>query len=327
MKKYLYKLLPALFLFVVLLPMQVRAAGRSGIRLDETGTVTVVLPQAAQEGISTLGFSLSVESSGEAAAEFQFDGNTAEILEYRYDGNTRKLNVYVAGTEALFTEGADSLTVGRVMVRDANGRETTARVSVVENSLQYVHETELKTVTDMDLPGTVQIGSSSTVTPVVTPPVTQSPVATQFPSVTQSPTVTQAPEEPEESQDGPAVSQPPAASPVQTPARTPGTASRPQSTKVPVGSLNAGGASSGSGSSSQTAGSTPGPSGSSLPAGTPEKEEDGFIFSRSPEGEDTDQKTGAKGMDVILTIAVIVIVIVIVIEAAAFVVIKRKPKK
>lgn len=320
MKKYLYKLLPALFLFVVLLPMQVRAAGRSGIRLDETGTVTVVLPQAAQEGISTLGFSLSVESSGETAAEFQFDGNTAEILEYRYDGNTRKLNVYVAGTEALFTEGADSLTVGRVMVRDANGRETTARVSVVENSLQYVHETELKTVTDMDLPGTVQIGSSSTVTPVVTPPVTQSP------SVTQSPTVTQAPEEPEESQDGPAVSQPPAASPVQTPARTPGTASRPQSTKVPVGSLNAG-APSGSGSSSQTAGSTPGPSGSSLPAGTPEKEEDGFIFSRSPEGEDTDQKAGAKGMDVILTIAVIVIVIVIVIEAAAFVVIKRKPKK
>lgn len=327
MKKYLYYILSVLFLSAVLLPIQVRAAGRSGLKLDENGTVTVVLPQAAREGISSLGFSLSVEPSGEAAAEFLFNGNMAEILEYRYDKSTGKLNVYVAGTEALFAEGTDSLTVGEVVVRDGSGRETAAEVSFVEGSLQYVHGAELETVTDMDLPGTVQIGPSSGTTPATTPPATQAPVVTQAPAVTQ----TQAPneeEESDESQSEPTASQIPVVSSTQqTPVRTPGTISRPQSTKVPIGSQSSGGSPAGSTGSSQTAESSPESSGSSLPASTSEKEEDGFIFSRSPDREDTDPETGSKGINVILTIAVIVIIIVIVVEIAAFVVIKKKPKK
>lgn len=337
MKKYLYYILPVLFLSAILLPIQVRAAGRSGLKLDENGTITVVLPQAAREGISSLGFSLSVEPAGEAAAEFQFNGNMAEILEYRYDKSTGKLNVYVAGTEALFAEGTDSLTVGEVVVRDGSGRETAAEVSFVEGSLQYVHGAELETVTDMDLPGTVQIGPSSGTTPATTPPATQAPVATQPPVVTQAPAVTQTPvttqapneeEESDGSQSEPAVSQIPAVSSTQQPpVRTQGTISRPQSTKIPAGSQSAGGSLTGSTGSSQTAESSPGPSGGSLPTSTPEKEEDGFIFSRSPDRESTDPETGSKGINVILTIAVIVIIIVIVVEIAAFVVIKKKPKK
>ncbi len=335
MKKYLYQLFPVLFLFVALLPLQVRAADRDGVKLDGNGTVTVVLPSAAGEGISSLGFSLSVESAGEEAAEFRFEGNPAEILEYRYDKDTRKMNVYVAGTEALFTEGADSLTIGRVIIRDESGKESSASVSVVEGSLQYVNGSELKTVTDMELPGTVQIGASSGTTPVTTPAVTQAPTVPQTPAVPQAPAViqtpavTQAPEEsdePDESQEEQTVSQSPPASPVQTPVRTPGTSSRPQSTKTPSGSQSAGGALAGSEVSSQTAGSEPAPSGSSLPVSTSEKEEDGFIYSRSPDGENGDQETGSKGINVILAIAVIVIVIVIVVEIAAFVVIKKKPK-
>lgn len=331
MKKYLYYILSVLFLSAVLLPIQVRAAGRSGLKLDENGTVTVVLPQAAREGISSLGFSLSVEPAGEASAEFQFNGNMAEILEYRYDKSSGKLNVYVAGTEALFAEGTDSLTIGEVVVRDSSGREAAAGVSFVEGSLQYVHGAELKTVTDMDLPGTVQIGSSSGMTPATTPPATQAPVVTQPPAVTQTPAVTQAPneeEESDESQSEPPASQIPVVSSTQqTPVRTPGTISRPQSTKVPIGSQSSGRSPAGSTGSSQTAESSPGPSGSSLPASTSEKEEDGYIFSRSPDREDTDPETGSKGINVILTIAVIVIIIVIVVEIAAFVVIKKKPKK
>lgn len=325
MKKYLYYILSVLFLSAVLLPIQVRAAGRSGLKLDENGTVTVVLPQAAREGISSLGFSLSVEPAGEASAEFQFNGNMAEILEYRYDKSSGKLNVYVAGTEALFAEGTDSLTIGEVVVRDSSGREAAAGVSFVEGSLQYVHGAELKTVTDMDLPGTVQIGSSSGMTPATTPPATQAPVVTQPPAVTQAPNEE---EESDESQSEPPASQIPVVSSTQqTPVRTPGTISRPQSTKVPIGSQSSGRSPAGSTGSSQTAESSPGPSGSSLPASTSEKEEDGYIFSRSPDREDTDPETGSKGINVILTIAVIVIIIVIVVEIAAFVVIKKKPKK
>lgn len=325
MKKYLYYILSVLFLSAILLPIQVRAAGRSGLKLDENGTVTVVLPQAAREGISSLGFSLSVEPAGEASAEFQFNGNMAEILEYRYDKSSGKLNVYVAGTEALFAEGTDSLTIGEVVVRDSSGREAAAGVSFVEGSLQYVHGAELKTVTDMDLPGTVQIGSSSGMTPATTPPATQAPVVTQPPAVTQAPNEE---EESDESQSEPPASQIPVVSSTQqTPVRTPGTISRPQSTKVPIGSQSSGRSPAGSTGSSQTAESSPGPSGSSLPASTSEKEEDGYIFSRSPDREDTDPETGSKGINVILTIAVIVIIIVIVVEIAAFVVIKKKPKK
>lgn len=325
MKKYLYYILSVLFLSAILLPIQVRAAGRSGLKLDENGTVTVVLPRAVREGISSLGFSLSVEPAGEASAEFQFNGNMAEILEYRYDKSSGKLNVYVAGTEALFAEGTDSLTIGEVVVRDSSGREAAAGVSFVEGSLQYVHGAELKTVTDMDLPGTVQIGSSSGMTPATTPPATQAPVVTQPPAVTQAPNEE---EESDESQSEPPASQIPVVSSTQqTPVRTPGTISRPQSTKVPIGSQSSGRSPAGSTGSSQTAESSPGLSGSSLPASTSEKEEDGYIFSRSPDREDTDPETGSKGINVILTIAVIVIIIVIVVEIAAFVVIKKKPKK
>ena len=325
MKKYLYYILSVLFLSAILLPIQVRAAGRSGLKLDENVTVTVVLPRAVREGISSLGFSLSVEPAGEASAEFQFNGNMAEILEYRYDKSSGKLNVYVAGTEALFAEGTDSLTIGEVVVRDSSGREAAAGVSFVEGSLQYVHGAELKTVTDMDLPGTVQIGSSSGMTPATTPPATQAPVVTQPPAVTQAPNEE---EESDESQSEPPASQIPVVSSTQqTPVRTPGTISRPQSTKVPIGSQSSGRSPAGSTGSSQTAESSPGLSGSSLPASTSEKEEDGYIFSRSPDREDTDPETGSKGINVILTIAVIVIIIVIVVEIAAFVVIKKKPKK
>ena len=152
MRKYLCNILIALFLFTALPSMRVLAAGRDGFRLDDGGTVTVVSQHAAKEEVSSLGFSLLVESDNADKVEFQFEESNAEILEFRYDENAKKLNIYVAGTEALFAEGTDSLTIGRIIVQDENGGEASAKVSVVEDSLQYVYGAELKTMQELDLP-------------------------------------------------------------------------------------------------------------------------------------------------------------------------------
>ena len=158
MRKYLCNILIALFLFTALPSMRVLAAGRDGFRLDDGGTVTVVSQHAAKEEVSSLGFSLLVESDNADKVEFQFEESNAEILEFRYDENAKKLNIYVAGTEALFAEGTDSLTIGRIIVQDENGGEASAKVSVVEDSLQYVYGAELKTMQELDLPEAVQLG-------------------------------------------------------------------------------------------------------------------------------------------------------------------------
>ena len=40
---------------------------------------------------------------------FQFNTSRAKVQDYRYDAEKKVLNVYLAGTEALFAEGADTL--------------------------------------------------------------------------------------------------------------------------------------------------------------------------------------------------------------------------
>lgn len=102
MRKYLSKIAISIFILAALAPIRAWAAAEDGIRLDEGGMVTVVSQHAAEDGISSLEFSLWVESANGTRAEFQFEASRAKILEFRYDEAGKKLNVYVAGTEALF---------------------------------------------------------------------------------------------------------------------------------------------------------------------------------------------------------------------------------
>ncbi len=158
MRKSICFMMISVSLFAALLSLRVQAASGDGLRLDEGGTVTVVSQHAAKEGISSLCFSLSVESANGASVEFQFGDSKAKILDYRYDAAAGNLKVYLAGTEALFAEGTDALTVGKIKVLDGGGNEVTATVSAVENSLQYVYGTEVKTMLEVELPEAVQIG-------------------------------------------------------------------------------------------------------------------------------------------------------------------------
>ncbi len=310
MRKYLCNILIALFLFTALPSMRVLAAGRDGFRLDDGGTVTVVSQHAAKEEVSSLGFSLLVESDNADKVEFQFEESNAEILEFRYDENAKKLNIYVAGTEALFAEGTDSLTIGRIIVQDENGGEASAKVSVVEDSLQYVYGAELKTMQELDLPEAVQLG----------------PVRGDSPNDNDDDD--EADDEADDDDDNydvpaaPAVTPAPTASPVRTPRPT----ARPVATTAPTRSPSVG-------DSLQASNSTPKPSPSSSPesTATPAVEESVPSSTPSPSGGNTDQSSNenkeSKGIDIVFVIAIAAIVIFVIVAVIAFVVLKKLPKK
>lgn len=303
MRKYLRNILIGLSLSVCLPSMGVLAAGRDGFRLDEGGTVTVVSQHAAKEEISSLGFSLLVESENADKVEFQFAGSSAEILEFRYDEDTRKLNIYVAGTERLFAEGTDALTIGRVIVQDENGGEASARVSVVEDSLQYVYGSERKTMQKLDLPEAVQIGSvrgDSSNDPSDDGDNDDDDGAPASPAATPAPT----------------------ASPVRTPRPTSGPVVTPASTHSP-----------GAGNSYQASAGSPKPSPVRSPESTdaPVVEESVSGITPLPgsgnAGQPADENRESNGVDIVLVIAIAAIVIVAVVVAAAFVMLGKLPKK
>lgn len=312
MKKYLRNILIGLSMLIAMPSMRVLAAGRDGFRLDDGGTVTVVSQHAAKEEISSLGFSLLVESENADKVEFQFEESNAEILEFRYDENAKKLNIYVAGTEALFAEGTDSLTIGRVIVQDENGGEASAKVSVVEDSLQYVYGAELKTMQELDLPEAVQLG------PVRDDPSSDGEDADDNDDNEDADDN----DDDEDAAAAPAVTPAPTASPVRTPRPT----AKPVATTAPTRSPSVG-------DSLQASNSTPKPSPSSSPesTATPAVEESVPSSTPSPSGGNTDQSSNenkeSKGIDIVFVIAIAAIVIFAIVAVIAFVVLKKLPKK
>ena len=160
MRKYSLAVFLAVFIFAFLPSMQVQAEGSDGFELDGTGTVTLRSQHAAKEEISSLQFSLTVDSAEAAQVEFEFGQNNARIAEFRYDENAKQLNIYMAGVDALFAENTEALTIGKIILRDNSGNAVDGTVSVVENSLQYVYGEELKPMESVEVPGAVLIGPS-----------------------------------------------------------------------------------------------------------------------------------------------------------------------
>ncbi len=309
MRKSICFMMISVSLFAALLSLRVQAASGDGLRLDEGGTVTVVSQHAAKEGISSLCFSLSVESANGASVEFQFGDSKAKILDYRYDAAAGNLKVYLAWTEALFAEGTDALTVGKIKVLDGGGNEVTATVSAVENSLQYVYGTEVKTMLEVELPEAVQIGPA----PVQPPPsqpenpsTPENPSPPQNPSTPQTPAATQAP----------AVLPPqlPVVLPTPRPVQRPRATASPRPTEAPAED---------SAESTQPPETESQPSEESVSDVSP-SEENLPTPSPSPDVEDENQADKEeKEVNLFMVIAVIAVLVVVVIEVMAFVVLKK----
>ncbi len=315
MRKCICFMMISVSLFAALLSLRVQAASGDGLRLDEGGTVTVVSQHAAKEGISSLCFSLSVESANGASVEFQFGDSKAKILDYRYDAAAGNLKVYLAGTEALFAEGTDALTVGKIKVLDGGGNEVTATVSAVENSLQYVYGTEVKTMLEVELPEAVQIGPAPVEPPPSqpenpstpeNPPTPGNPSPPQNPSTPQTPAATQAP----------AVLPPqlPVVLPTSQPVQRPRATASPRPTEAPA---------------EDSAESTQAPETESQPSeesvsDVPPLEEELPTPSPSPDTENENQADKEeKEVNLFMVIAVIAVLVVVVIEVMAFVVLKK----
>ncbi|MCI9190865.1 MAG: hypothetical protein HFH84_14870 [Lachnospiraceae bacterium] len=168
MKRNISRTFFAMLLCAILLPIRANAAGRDGFQLDNKGVVTLLSQHAAKEKISTLQFSLSVNTAGVNTVEFQFAENRARIAEYRYDKEKSQLNIYLAGVEPLFAEGTNELRIGKIVVLDPNRNEAGAEIGVVMGTLGYVYGTEMRLEEDVDLPEIVSIGPSAQVTPAPT---------------------------------------------------------------------------------------------------------------------------------------------------------------
>lgn len=152
-----WKIIVMAVLFAFLMPVETLAQEGDAVRLDETGTVTLTSQEAAREEVSSLQIGLRVDSAEGEKVEFIFADSNAKISEFRYDEGAKQWNLYLAGTEALFAKGSDTLTLGRVVVLDGSGRAAAATVSVAEDSVKYVYGTELRSIGALKLPEPVRL--------------------------------------------------------------------------------------------------------------------------------------------------------------------------
>lgn len=131
------KITAAILAFVLLfsmVPVQASAAGAEGndLKLETSGGilfVKLILPNAKGERLSSLQLSLELDTG--TFSEFQFDRavtEKAKTYEAYYDEDNRRINLYIAGTEPLFT--SETLIIGSVGVKsvgnapvEASGRD------------------------------------------------------------------------------------------------------------------------------------------------------------------------------------------------------------
>lgn len=181
-----------MFLFIMFLTIGVSAAEVNEIKLEANGSeasLELYFPQAAAEGVASMQVSVSVTANSDGIdLEFIPDGNlAAKIVESRYRSGTGTLNIYLAGTEALFSS-SEFTKVGRVKVTASGSNAASASVEVVKDSVKFVRSGELVSPdSDTDYPAPVTLtalgqSSSGTVDPVYP----DYPTGNYFPNITVS---------------------------------------------------------------------------------------------------------------------------------------------
>jgi|GEM_PF-5836654 len=202
MKKFIAKVMIVLLAITTLLPVHAFASGELTFQLsvDGTGAVALVSNKAGADGVSSIQFSLTVNSANAANAAFDFSDeikNTAKVYESRYHQETRTLNIYISGTSPLFGTDKTRLAVGKAVARNSADQVAAATFYAVPESLSYVYGQELKKPEPTSVP-TPTPGSGSSggwepwpVTPsqpTPTPSLTPSPTPTETPTPTATPT-------------------------------------------------------------------------------------------------------------------------------------------
>ncbi len=156
MKKLILGMMLAVFTFIAVLPTNSKAAETTtGITLSENGEngvdVQLTLPDAPREKISTMKVTLLVEPVNLADEKVTFTfseslRSNAKVTEYRYHEDSNLLNLYVAGSDPLFTQDKDTLDLGTV------NAGSNYKVSVIEDSVIIVTGSQEEAVTLAALP-------------------------------------------------------------------------------------------------------------------------------------------------------------------------------
>lgn len=171
MKKNSLGIIMAVFIFIAMLPQQALAADNENplkLQAGQSALVEAELSQANGEKISSLQLSLEVTSqdgtSGNANVlekienlSFSPDASItskAKICEQRYHKNTGVLDIYIAGTQPLFS-AEDKLTVGTVTATGKDGNGVDVYIKMVTDSFKVVRGNALQTI--MEDEATVRI--------------------------------------------------------------------------------------------------------------------------------------------------------------------------
>lgn len=165
MRKYLTSMIMAVLALFLALPFSVKAREQEAVYLEAEGEsvkVRLTLPGADGAMLSSLKLTLNVASdSGQSLdVSFQFDpalSGKAKVQEARYHAGNKTLNVYLAGNEALFAKGEETITLGKVC---ASGGAYT--VEVKEDSLTVAEGSKGRTVKFEKLPKPVLAGRTET---------------------------------------------------------------------------------------------------------------------------------------------------------------------
>lgn len=167
MKKYILSvgIIMVMFAFIAAPPLKASAAESA---IDAAGgeegaaSVKLVLPNARQEGITTVSISLAVDledmsASDEIRPEVDFtewiNGNT-KVHTYRFD-HSGLLNIYIAGTEPLFAADengdGDVLNVGTVYMKRTDGSLAPFGINIEKSELRVVRGVTTVLITEDDL--------------------------------------------------------------------------------------------------------------------------------------------------------------------------------
>lgn len=218
MKKYILGIsvtVIAAVAFIALLPLQAFFSGDGELQKlsdGDTVSIEVEVPQAAGEQVSSLQLSLALSNKDGSPADASVLENIqnlsfapdeavtskTEVWEERYHEDTGILDIYIAGTESLFSE-EDKLAVGSLSAEI--GAADDVYIKVVEDSFKIVKGISLETVSDeqdavmftskaqtpvdTDTPGTTN--PTSTVAPTDSPQDTDIPQNTDNPQDTNKP--------------------------------------------------------------------------------------------------------------------------------------------
>lgn len=141
--KKLWRVAAVLLFCIPTLTVGASAKAVNKIELTANGSearITLDFPQAAAEEIASLQLSLSVGvSSDKAEIEFIPDDDLpVKIAESRYHSDTGILNIYLAGTEPVFS--STPLSIGKVKI---SGGKFSATVNAVKDSVKLVRGGEL----------------------------------------------------------------------------------------------------------------------------------------------------------------------------------------